>query len=244
MLPDITPSHYDTNAVSDETDTEMENLDISGQVADLLWNSTGNCLFSPYWIPSRCIQWRPQFSVQPPCRVPKDCALPDGGGRDWAKLLRRFSSCLHAACLAVERGRVGRVGRVTPSPVLSPSRCVLRSQGGEVKKDITDEECQGGCVQARPECSSRAFHLKMLEIKMDIVHFIHFMSRPSPGALHGTSSFSSQDQTFLNFPDLSSFCRSLWQSFDGCHFPFLGFQPAKATLFSWDDRLDTVNFEQ
>ena len=94
-------------------------------------------------------------------RVPKDCALPDGGGRDWAKLLRRFSSCLHAACLAVERGRVGRV---TPSPVLSPSRCVLRSQGGEVKKDITDEECQGGCVQARPECSSRAFHLKMLEI--------------------------------------------------------------------------------
>jgi hypothetical protein len=55
----------------------------------------------------------------------------------------------------------GRVGRVTPSP-LSPSRCVLsvlRSQGGEVKKDITDEECQGGCVQARPECSSRALHL-------------------------------------------------------------------------------------
>ena len=42
----------------------------------------------------------------------------------------------------------------------------LRSQGGEVKKDITDEECQGGCVQATEIseirmfllCSCRAFH--------------------------------------------------------------------------------------
>ena len=30
---------------------------------------------------------------------------------------------------------------------------MLRSQGGEVKKDITDEECQGGCVQAAPSGS-------------------------------------------------------------------------------------------
>ena len=80
---------------------------------------------------------------------------------------------------------------------------------------------------------------------MDIIHFIHFihsihfMSRPSPGALHGTSSFSSQDQTFQIFPVFVQL--SLWQSLmASCHFPFLGFQPAKATLFSWDDRLDTT----
>ena len=29
-----------------------------------------------------------------------------------------------------------------------PTTLSLRSQGGEVRKDITDEECQGGCVQA------------------------------------------------------------------------------------------------
>lgn len=61
-----------------------------GQVADLLWNSTGNCLIAH-------------------CQTEVD-----------------------------ETGQSYYGG----------SRLAFMSQGGEVKKDITDEECQGGCVQA------------------------------------------------------------------------------------------------
>eukprot|EP00434_Breviolum_minutum_P009374 symbB.v1.2.008257.t1/scaffold517.1/size193155/4 len=57
------------------------------------------------------------------------------------------------------------------------SRLAFMSQAGEVRKDITDEECQGGCVQA-------------------------------------VSWSPTRDEFIL----------------------ISGFQPAKATLFSWDDR--------
>lgn len=91
----------------------------SGQVADLLWNSTGNCLIAH-------------------CQTEVD-----------------------------ETGQSYYGG----------SRLAFMSQGGEVKKDITDEECQGGCVQA-------------------------------------VSWSPTRDEFIL----------------------ISGFQPAKATLFSWDDR--------
>ena len=190
------------------------------------------------------MQWRPQFSVQPPCRdvprVPKDCALPDGGGRDWAKLLRRFSSCLHAACLlGGGQGRQGHSVTAVSESMRSKRSKVTGRRGKERyhRRGVSGWLCPGQTRMFQPCIALKC--LTHLEIKMDIIHFIHFMSRPSPGALHGTSSFSSQDQTFQIFPEIVAL--SLWQSLmASCHFPFLGFQPAKATLFSWDDRLDTT----
>jgi len=65
------------------------------------------------------------------------------------------------------------------------SRLAFMSQAGEVRKDITDEECQGGCVQA-------------------------------------VSWSPTRDEFIL----------------------ISGFQPAKATLFSWDDRTKKIGREE